>query len=917
VSATPQESQRESLPSGTVTFVFTDIEGSTVRWERDRAAMQAAVRRHDEVMRAAIRARNGHVFKTIGDAFCAAFARPQDAVAAMLDAQLALATEDFSAVDGLRVRAAAHVGTADERDGDYFGPAVNRVARLLGIAHGGQVLLSGTAAELVNGALPAQASLRALGKHRLKDLARAENVYQLEAPGLAAEFPALRSLDVLPNNLPAQLTSFVGREEEIAELTALIGRHRLVTLVGSGGVGKTRTSLQVAAQLLDASSDGVWFVELAPLTSGDYIPTTIAAAMGIKLSDGEPLPALAAALKAKRALLILDNCEHLVDASARAVAGILQSCAEIRILASTRQPLGIAGEQTYRMPSLDSASAVELFVERAVSVDPSFELSEANAPIVADICRRLDGIALAIELAAARVRILSPRQLSDRLDERFRILTGGKRDALPRQQTLRALIDWSYDLLDERERLLFRRLGIFVNGFTLEAASAVGSGENLDELDVFDVLASLVDKSLVLTEPEGDSLRYRLLESTRTYAAERLADAGERTRLEERHLRYLRDRFMALGRRAATVLRHRNEVLGALASELEDVRFALERALLRSDTVPGAEILNELVHLWRALGLEAEGLARNEAYLAALPASESRLLAHIACTTAYFLELDGARIERAFEVASEAVAHARRSGDWVALYATLLRRGGIAARLDRLDAADADISEAEELSRESPKFLLGVLDERAYLSAARGDFEAAAKTLERVLEMQRKAGNTSDERTSAVNLAELLHMGGHTGRAIAVTREYLPALRSGSDGWLLGLALGNFADYLAAVGDLPAALAAARETIERFAEVDRDDGRMGLALECLALVEVLRGNAARAATLEGYADAALARHGVRREDAAQTRYERLGALLRESLASEELARLAAAGAALTPDAAIAFALAETSRRPGE
>jgi class 3 adenylate cyclase len=311
-------------PTGTVTFAFTDIEGSTQRWDRDRAAMQDAVRRHDALMQTAIAAHNGYIFKTIGDAFCVAFARPGEAVAAILDAQRALRAQDFLQIDGLRVRAAVHTGTADERDGDYFGPALNRVARLLAIGHGGQVLVSGVTTDLVQGALPPRASLRDLGEHRLRDLARPEQVYQLLAPDLAEDFPPLRSLDVLPNNLPLQLKSFVGRETEIAEIGALIEQHRLVTLVGSGGIGKTRTALQVTANLLDGSGDGVWLIELAPLASGDYIPSAVAQALGLTLaSEGDPVESLVRELKGKHALLVFDNCEHLVEPAARMISAIL------------------------------------------------------------------------------------------------------------------------------------------------------------------------------------------------------------------------------------------------------------------------------------------------------------------------------------------------------------------------------------------------------------------------------------------------------------------------------------------------------------------------------------------------------------------------------------------------------------------
>lgn len=341
-------------PTGTVTFLFSDIEGSAQRWDRHRAAMQDVVRRHDALMQTAIAAHDGYVFKTIGDAFCAAFARPEEAVAAILDAQRALGAEDFSAVDGLRVRAAVHTGTADEREGDYFGPAVNRIARLLAIAHGGQVLVSGVTTDLVQGALPPAASLRDLGKHRLRDLARPEQVYQLVAADLVADFPPLRSLDVLPNNLPLQLKSFVGRKTEIAEITALIEQHRLVTLVGSGGVGKTRTSLQVAANILDSFGDGVWFIELAPLASGEYIPSAVAQALGFQLeSDGDRLENLVRELKEKHALLVFDNCEHLVEPAARMTSAILHGAPKVKLLASTRQGLGIEGEETYRLLSLE------------------------------------------------------------------------------------------------------------------------------------------------------------------------------------------------------------------------------------------------------------------------------------------------------------------------------------------------------------------------------------------------------------------------------------------------------------------------------------------------------------------------------------------------------------------------------------
>ena len=910
MSATPHDTRQGALPSGAVTFVFTDIEGSTTRWDRDRAAMQDAVRRHDALMRTAIVDHNGHVFKTVGDAFCSAFARPEDAVAAILAAQRALAAEDFSAVDGLRVRAAIHTGTADERDGDYFGPAVNRVARLLAIGHGGQMLVSGVTSDLVQGALPPRVSLHDLGEHRLKDLARPERVYQIIAPDLAADFPPLHSLGTFANNLPLQLTSFVGRETEIAEITALIEAHRLVTLTGAGGVGKTRTSLQVAANLLDGSGDGVWFIELAPLTSGDYIPSTVAQILGLKLaSEGDPAENLVRALKEKHTLLVFDNCEHLVEPASRVIGAILHGCPNVKVLASSRQGLGIEGEETYRMPSLEVSAAVALFVDRALTADKKFAFTAENAPIVADVCRRLDGIPLAIELASARVKMLSPRQLRERLDERFRMLTGGSRDVLPRQQTLRALIDWSYDLLDARERTLFRRLSIFVNGFALEGAVAVGSGADLDELDVFDLLASLVDKSLVLAEPQGEAVRYRLLESTRAYALEKLGDAGERDLVADRHLRCLRDLFAELWEGCERTARTADFV-AALQIELEDVRSALDGALARAAVVDGGELLAHVDTNWRAIGLDAEGMTRCEAYLAALPASEVRLRARSSTVLSILLDQSGHKV-RAYELASEAVEQARASGDGWSLASALRAYAFAAAFLRRFDDAEKALAEAEAISGSSARLRVGLLEARAFVSQFRGDLETAARMHEQLRKELRSLGNTHGELSAASNLAESEHARGQTQRAIALVRETLPALRSGADTNLLAILLQNLAGYLVVVDDLPGALAAAREAIGLRAPREPGHAHIAVAIEHLALVFALRGDHVRAATLEGYAEAAFQRHGFEREFTETTTYDRLTAVLREGLAPDELARLRADGAALTPEAVIELALEET------
>jgi len=921
-----QASSARSLPTGTVTFAFTDIEGSTERWDSDRAGMLQAVRRHDDVMRSVLAETSGSVFKTVGDAFCVAFARPEDAIPAMLAAQRAIAAEDFSGVHGVRVRAAIHTGTADEREGDYFGPAVNRVARLLAIGHGGQVLVSGVTADLVQGELPPQASLRDLGEHRLKDLARPEQVYQLLAPDLPSEFPPLRSLDTLPNNLPRMLTSFVGREKELADITALLEKHQLVTIVGSGGVGKTRATLQVAANLLDGSGDGVWFIELAPLAGGDYIPAAVAQALGISLStDGEPLENLVRLLKSKHALLVFDNCEHLVEPAARVIAALVRGCAHVKVLASSRQGLGIAGEATYRMPALtlpaaegsaqlnvlDAAryAAVSLFVERASAADHTFELTAENAPTIAEICRRLDGIPLAIELAAARVKILSPRQLRERLNERFRVLTGGSRDVLPRQQTLRALIDWSHDLLDDRERALFRRLGIFVNGFALEGAVAVGTSDDLDELDLFDVLASLADKSLVLTETAGDALRYRLLESTRAYAREKLDVAGETDICADRHLRYLRDRFAEAAGRVDRTGRF-DSLQELLASELDDVRTALDYALRGSETL-GAELLDATaLPTWKGLGLEREAIARAEAYIAAMSAKDSRLTARLLMEISW-IESSSAHFTRGLEAGAQAVELSRTLEDPTTRAWALVYYAQGLLRVARFDEAKAALDEADAFPGASKYLRLRSLSVRGLLSSRRMDIDVAASVYEQLRKEHRSAGNVRDERIVIANLAEIEHARGKTQDAIAMLQDMLPAIRAGADRGLHIQQLVNLIGYLIAVDDLEAGRRVGWEALRALAPREPEGPIAGMAIEHLALAWAILGDVTRAATLEGYADAVFQKNGFLRESTERKTHERLSRLLNDGLDPHEIARLLAEGAQLAPEAAFALALEET------
>jgi predicted ATPase len=459
-----------------------------------------------------------------------------------------------------------HTGQAEWREGDYYGSAVNRADRIMSVTSGGLILLSAVTAELVGDLLPEGTKLRNLGQHRLRSLDRPERIYQLVHPDLPADFPPLKSSVTIPNNLPAQMTSFIGRGEELEQVKRLlisgesmedgttdINSHRLITLTGPGGTGKTRLSLQVAGDLLNHFPDGVWLVELAQVAEPGLVAQAVAAALGLQEQPGRPLIAmLADSLRRKKLLLILDNCEHVIDTSAQVASVLLPSCPALTILASSREALGIAGERAYRVRSLPLPSdgtdlsiqeladfaAIRLFVNRAKAVKTEFALTPENAPAVLQICQRLDGIPLAIELAAARARVLSPQQIANRSDDRFRLLTGGSRTALPRQRTLQALIDWSYDLLSEPECSLLRRLSVFSGGWTLDAAEVITGTEPIEAYEVLDLLEQLVNKSLVVAEETDWGLRYRLLETVRQYAQEKLAAKYEASAVRDRHLAY-------------------------------------------------------------------------------------------------------------------------------------------------------------------------------------------------------------------------------------------------------------------------------------------------------------------------------------------------------------------------------------------
>lgn len=585
------------IPSGTVTFLFTDIEGSTQLWESAPDAMRSALERHDTLLRGAIDAHEGYVFSTGGDGFAVAFGGVEDAVRAAEAMQEALAGEPWPAGAPLRVRMGIHTGQASERDGDYFGQPVNRTARLMSIAHGGQVVCSQATATLLD---PATTPLRPLGAHRLRDLAAPETVYQLGD----GTFPPLRSVDAVPTNLPTVRTDLIGRQDELTDLTGLLQTERLVTLTGTGGVGKTRLALGVAAALATGFADGSWLVELAPVSDPDEVANAVAAAMRAPTTGTD---ALVSYLAERRMLLVLDNCEHVLDAAADLADAILAAAPEVTLIATSREPLGLDGEQIRRVQSLglpaadaalsaaSEAPSVRLFAERAGAVRHGFRIDPDNLAAVVEICRHLDGIPLAIELAAARVRAMAPAEIARRLDERFRLLAGGSRRAQERHRTLLATVSWSHDLLGEDERTVFRRLAVFPATFDLAAAEAIAGGEGIDAVDA---VLRLVDRSLVVYEASLD--RYRLLETLRQYGADRLAEAGEAHEVRERHARhflsFVEQMEGSLGDARYPAAR------AATALELDNIRAAVEWC---SDHARWAELAAAVRRLWFYLGQEA------------------------------------------------------------------------------------------------------------------------------------------------------------------------------------------------------------------------------------------------------------------------------------------------------------------------
>jgi predicted ATPase/class 3 adenylate cyclase/DNA-binding CsgD family transcriptional regulator len=806
------------LPTGTVTLLLADVEGSTRLWETQPDEMSAAVACLDQMLLDLVAARDGvrPVEQGEGDSFVIAFARASDALACALDLQRA-------PLAPLRLRIGIHTGEVRLRDeGNYIGPTINRTARLRELAHGGQTVLSGATELLVVDQLPADVSLTDLGTHPLRDLPRPERVVQLCHPDLRNEFPPLRTPNTLvAHNLPAQLTSFVGRQAEIESLREALATNRLVTLTGAGGAGKTRLAVQVAADLAAEYADGICYVDLAPITHPAVVPVTAARALGLPDRPGQStIDTLQQHLRDRHLLLVLDNCEHLLDASASMVGALLGAAPRLTVLATSREPLGVTGEAGWQVPSLSlSDDAIELFADRARLARTGFAIDDDNVGAVTEICRRLDGMPLAIELAAARVRTLSLTEIVDSLHDRFRLLTGGSRIAVRRQQTLRASVDWSHALLTDTERILFRRLAVFLGGFDLDAAQAVTGADGVQRYQVLDQLTLLVDKSLVVAENTGGPTRYRLLETVRQYALEKLGESGEADAVRTRHRDYYTSMAALLDAPARTDYQQR---LDQADVEMDNLRSALGWDLEESDTEGALALASSLQPLWLARGRVLEGRAWYETVVGEgdlndldVPAAvRARALADSAVLNVWV----GGTIDRA----QRALAIARELGDPALLARALTACGFVAGTRYDGEAARTYFSEAVVLARslDDRWSLSQILAWQANTGVMVADTIAARAAGEEGRDLADAIGDRPNSRLCRFDLAwGQVYEGDLTG-GIAAFRGLIAECESDHDEILKPASRMGLGVALAYQGQVDAARAAADAALESASGLD-------------------------------------------------------------------------------------------------
>ncbi|MBI2972934.1 MAG: tetratricopeptide repeat protein [Armatimonadetes bacterium] len=953
------------LPTGTVTFLFTDIEGSTDLLQRlGDQSYRDLLESYKRPMRAAFKARGGTQVDERGEEFFFVFQRPTDAVTAAVEAQRRAATLTTPENPPVRFRIGLHTGEPINTGTVYVGIDVHRAARICAAGHGGQILLSQATSNLVRDELPLQIELRDLGEHRLKDLQRPERLYQLIVPDLPSTFPLLRSLSVVPNNLTIQLTSFIGREREIGEIKRQLAKHRLVTLTGIGGGGKTRLALQVAADLVEAFLHGVWLADLASLSSPQLVIPTIAAAVGVREQSGRSMfETLTDQLRDKSVLLVLDNCEHLIEACAGVAYELLRQCRNLRILTTSREPLGVTGELTYAVPplglpnlaalpsaeQLTTIEAVQLFVERAALGQSDFALTERNAQTVARIVARLDGIPLAIELAAVLTKALSVGEIAARLTDRFRLLTGGSRTDATRHQTLKAAMDWSYELLSSAEQTLLRRLSVFRGGFTAEVLEDVGGGPGTEPQESFALLTRLVEKSLVMRDPQEELTRYRLPETVREYANTRLEESGEEPAIRRRH----RNWYLVLAERSESDLKVPDQVwFDRLEADHDNLRAAIEYSLATDDAEVALRLGTALWRFWHVRGYWTEGRQRLEAALSIATQPAPGLRAKALHAAGMLAQRQG-DYERATALSGESLTLQHTLGDAHGIATSLTTLGNIAY-------IQANYTSAWELHEESLRYgreaenrhdIAGSLHNLALVADHLGDYQRATALGRESLELFRQ---TDDKQgiASALHLlgilasdqADYIAARALSEESLAIHREIGHKMGIAAALSNLGLVARERGDYNTARALYEESLSIRRElgqkqgiaellrSLGRVAWREGDSGRAAAFFkESLTMCRTLGDKAGIAGGLEGLASVSADRLrvvmllaagtslrkaiGVSRSAAAQRDYERLLNEVHSTLGEEDFAAGWSKGGSLTIEQAVEYAMAIEPHSP--
>ncbi len=926
---------QNQFPSGTVTFLFTDIEGSTKLAQEHPKEMPELLARHDAILNQAIEAHHGFVFRIVGDSFSAAFDTASDALSAALEAQRTLQNESWSPAP-IKVRMGIHTGSAQLKDdpqgqgASYQGYGTLALTqRIMSVGHGGQILLSQTTHDLVKDRLPDSygTELRDMGERHLKDIFRPEHIYQVAAADLLSDFPPLTTLETFNHNLPVQLTSFIGREHEIAEAQNLLSSTRILTFIGPGGTGKTRLCLQVAAEQFSEFKDGVWLIELAQLADSIYVLSTIASTFHLRELQGVPLiDTVTDYLRAKQSLLVLDNCEHLIETCAQLSDHFLHACPNLKIITSSREALGINGETVYNVPSLSlpqdledlrdvgnlmNYEATRLFTERASRANPQFSLTKDNAPYVAQICERLDGIPLAIELAAARLKLFTPQQIAERLDDRFKLLTDGSRTALPRQQTLRALIDWSYLTLNETEQDVLRRLAVFSGGWTFEAAESVAG-----EMEAMGGLSGLVNKSLVTVEEKEGESRYRYLETIRQYAMEKLLESGDAVNARDRHLAH----FMEYSRRAEENFGTPQRLLWLNRLELEhdNLRSALGWAL-ESDPETALQMVRLLSLFWLSHNYLTEGCNWCQAAITRAEGSsldrdkidQTRAQAY---TVLAVLSVNRGDHHTGQMAAKQGVALARQLDDQFTLVNALSFLGFSSAFLGDVTLAFDSLHESEDICRKLGyrEELANVLQALAYITMEVYGPDAAEQ-VQSYMEESLALSQGSVDLDAAVRtegiLARLAFYRGdlaesrkHADRMLDLHKEMGDQLSTTTHQSAMAHAarqLGNFEE----------ALALYRETIQEWQEIGHR-GAVAHQLECFAFIAKAQEQGERAVKLMSAAQALREASSSPRTPQERIEYERELARLRAGMNEKTFDLLWAEGQSMDMEQAIEYALNE-------